>query len=93
MDVTKGKAINSDPLPTFSQARGKMLYISKDLDPAAFAQHIDGIPLFEAGGRVHLDNRNKPSNAPIYGKKTGVSRNIDLAARTSHSRRLLTVPS
>jgi hypothetical protein len=69
---------------TLEQAKNKLLYMSKDLDPAAFAIQVDGKPLFEAGGRVHLDNRDKPSNQPIYGLKTGVSRNINDAAQASY---------
>ncbi len=78
----KGK--RRKPITSLEGAKGKLLYMSKDLDPAAFAIQVDGIPLFEAGGRVHLDNRDKPSNQPIYGLKTGVSRNINTKARASH---------
>ncbi len=73
---------------TLEQAKNKLLYMSKDLDPAAFAIQVNGIPLFEAGGRVHLDNRDKPSNQPIYGLKTGVSRNINAKARASYRHHL-----
>lgn len=72
------------PIPTLRGVTGKLKYMSKDLDPAAFAIMVDGVLLFEAGGRVHLDNRGKPSNAPIYGLKTGVSRNINVTARRSY---------
>jgi hypothetical protein len=72
------------PITSLEGAKNKLLYMSKDLDPAAFAIQVDGIPLFEAGGRVHLDNRDKPSNQPIYGLKTGVSRNINSTACASH---------
>ncbi len=78
----KGK--RRPPMRTLEQAKNKLLYMSKDLDPAAFAIQVDGIALFEAGGRVHLDNRDKPSNQPIYGLKTGVSRNINAKARASY---------
>lgn len=64
-------------LPTLAAAKGKLKYVSKDLDPRFWY-------LFEdCTGRVHLDDRNKPSDQPIYGKKCGVSRNIDAKARSS----------
>jgi hypothetical protein len=84
LEATKAGVVNFTPLPTLEAAKGKLRYMSKDLDPAAFAIQVDGIPLFEAGERVHLDDRDKPSNAPVYGLKTGVSRNINAKARASY---------
>ncbi len=87
LEATKAGVINFTNLPTLETAKGKLRYMSKDLDPAAFAIRVDGIPLFEAGGRVHLDQdppHHLPSNAPIYGLKTGVSRNINAKARASY---------
>jgi hypothetical protein len=77
LEVAKAGVINFTPLPTLEATKGKLRYMSKDIHP-------DALPIFEAGGRVHLDNRNKPSNAPIYGLKTGVSRNINAKARASY---------
>jgi hypothetical protein len=78
----KGKP--NRPITTLEGVKGKLRYMSKDLHPAAF-------PIFESAPRYHvegcppsLDNRNRPSNAPVYGKKTGVSRNIDRTARASY---------
>ncbi|GAC1582730.1 MAG: hypothetical protein NVS3B5_17140 [Sphingomicrobium sp.] len=71
-------------IPTLKGVKGKLRYMSKDLDPAAFATLVDGVLLFEAGGRIHLHNSGKPSTGAIYGKKTGVSRNIDVTARDSY---------
>jgi hypothetical protein len=78
----KGKS--RPPIRSLAGVKGKLQYMSKDLNPAAFTIQVDGTPLFKAGGRVHLDNRGKPSNAPIYGLKTGVSRNINAKARASY---------
>ncbi len=78
----KGK--RRKPITSSEGAKNKLRYMSKDLDPAAFAITVDEIPLFEAGGRVHLDDRGKPSNAPVYGLKTGVSRNINAKARSTY---------
>jgi hypothetical protein len=86
LNANKAGVVNFDPLPALANAKGKLLYMSKDLNPKA-------LPIFSAGGRVHLHDNGKPSNRPVFGKKTGVSRNIDLAARTSRSRRHLTGPS
>ncbi len=75
LEVNKRGVINFTPLPTLEAAKGKLRYMSKDIQPSA-------LPIFEAGGRIHLDDRDKPSNQPIYGLKTGVSRNINAKART-----------
>lgn len=85
LDLTRRKGvIKFQPLPTIEQAKGKLLYMSKDLNP------ID-LEIFAACPRYHkpdcppsLDDRDKPSNAPIYGLKAGVSRNIGPAARERH---------
>ncbi len=89
LEATKAGVVNFTPLPTLEAAKGKLRYMSKDLDPAAFAIQVNGIPLFEAGERVHLDDRDKPSNAPVYGLKTGVSRNINAKARASYRHHLV----
>jgi len=69
--------IKRKPTPTLAAAKGKLRYMSKDLDPRHW-------PMFQdSSGRVHLDDRKKPSDQPIYGKKCGVSRNIDEKARRS----------
>lgn len=65
------------PLPTVKAAAGKLKYMSKDLDP----QHWH---IFDVAGRVHLDDRGKPSDQPVYFKKCGVSRNIDVTARETY---------
>jgi hypothetical protein len=82
LNVSKAGVINFDHLPSLKHAAGKLKYMCKDLHP-------DALPIFKAGGRVHLDDRNKPSNAPVYGLKTGVSRNINAKARASHRHRLV----
>ena len=75
LDMTVAGVIKRKPLATPEAAKGKLQYMSKDLDP----RHWD---LFtDISGRVHLDDRSKPSDQPIYGKKCGVSRNIDAKAR------------
>lgn len=74
LDLTRKGVVKYKPLFTLEQAKGKLRYMSKDLDPA----HLS---IFTAGGRVHLDDRDKPSNAPVYGLKVGVSRNIGAKAR------------
>ncbi len=82
LNISKAGVINFEHLPNLKHAAGKLKYMSKDIHP-------DALPIFEAGGRTHLDNRNKPSNAPVYGLKTGVSRNINAKARTSYRHRLV----
>ena len=78
LNVSIAGVIHRKPLPTLEAAKGKLQYMSKDLDPRWWH-------LFEdCTGRVHLDDRNKPSDQPIYGKKCGVSRNIDAKARSSY---------
>jgi hypothetical protein len=77
LEATKAGVVKFTPLPTLEAAKGKLRYMSKDIDP----KHL---PTFQAGGRVHLDDRDKPSNAPIYGLKAGTSRNIGKTARASH---------
>lgn len=77
LDMSRGGVIKRKPVPTLKAAKGKLRYMSKDLDPRHW-------PMFQdSGGRIHLDNRDKPSDQPIYGKKCGVSRNIDAKARRS----------
>lgn len=77
-------AFNYKRLKTLEQAKGKLRYMSKDIHP-------DALPIFLSAPRYHvegcppsLDNRDKPSNAPVYGLKTGVSRNIGPKARASY---------
>ncbi len=77
LEMNKAGVIRFTALTTLKAAKGKLLYISKDIHPAA-------LPVFEAGGRVHLDDSGKPSNAPVYGLKTGVSRNIGPKARSTY---------
>lgn len=78
LDMAVAKVMNRERMPTLNSAKGKMQYISKDLDPKHW-------PIFkDPTGRVHLDDRGKPSDQPIYGKKCGISRNIDAKARNSH---------
>lgn len=75
LNVMRSGVVNYEPLPTFKSAKGKLKYMSKDLDPRWWS-------LFEdITGRVHLDDRGKPSDQTILGKKCGVSRNIDARAR------------
>ena len=84
LDVTKAGVINFTAVPTLEAAKGKLRYMSKDIHP-------DALPIFKAAPRFHvlgqppsLDNRDKPSNAPIYGLKSGVSRNINAKARATY---------
>lgn len=80
MEPNTAGGINFTPLPTLANTKGKLRYMSKDIHP-------DALPIFEAGGRIHLDQsapRHLPSNAPVYGLKTGVSRNINAKARSSY---------
>jgi hypothetical protein len=79
LEANKPGVVKFTALPTLENTKEKLRYMSKDIQP-------DALPIFYAGGRVHLDNRNKPSNAPIYGLKTGVSRNINAKARASYHR-------
>jgi hypothetical protein len=67
-------------IKTFEGVSGKLLYMSKDLDPGAMA---NGVPFLEARG-FNLDDRGKPSTGPVFGLKCGVSRNINVKARTSY---------
>ncbi len=78
----KNDVINFDHLRTLDSAKGKLRYMSKDLHP-------DAMPIFTAGGRIHLHDSGKPSNAPVYGLKTGVSRNINAKARSTHRQRVV----
>lgn len=78
LDMGKQGVLNRTVVPTLEAAKGKLRYMSKDLDP----RHL---PIFQdVTGRVHLDDRGKPSDQPIYGKKCGVSRNIDAKARMAY---------
>jgi hypothetical protein len=77
LEVNKAGVIKFTTLPNLEATKGKLRYMSKDIQP-------DALSIFEAGGRVHLDNRGKPSNAPVYGLKTGVSRNIGPKARSAY---------
>lgn len=82
LDMSTAGVIKRTAIPTLAGAKGKLQYMSKDLDP----QHW---PMFQdRSGRVHLDDREKPSDQPIYGKKCGVSRNIDAKARRSYQPQL-----
>lgn len=83
LNMAKAKVIRWKPLPTVKSAKGKLQYMSKDMDPTHW-------PIFtDITGRVHLDDRQKPSDQPIYGKKCGVSRNIDVKARQAYRAQLL----
>lgn len=84
LEANKAGAINFSPVPTLEAAKGKLRYISKDIHP-------DALPIFQSAPRHHvegcpssLDDRDRPSNAPVYGLKTGVSRNIGPKARASY---------
>uniref|UniRef100_UPI003CEAAE02 hypothetical protein n=1 Tax=Sphingomonas sp. LHG3443-2 TaxID=2804639 RepID=UPI003CEAAE02 len=84
MEPNTAGGTNFTALPTLANAKGKLRYMSKDLDPqhwpvfaACPRYHVDGCP-------PSLDDRDKPSNAPIYGLKTGVSRNVGPKARSSY---------
>lgn len=83
LDMAVKGVVNREPLPTVKAAKGKLQYMSKDLDPRHWALFQDH------GGRVHLDDRQKPSDQPIYGKKCGVSRNIDAKARQAYRAQLM----
>lgn len=82
--VLSPKGQKRKPIPTLKAVKGKLLYMCKDLDPVVLAK---GVPFLEARGTV-LDDRGKPSTAPIYGLKTGVSRNINAKARATYRQRL-----
>lgn len=75
MDIRTRRALRYTAMPTPRAAKGKVQYISKDLDPRHWEIFTD------ATGRVHLHDKGKPSDQPVFGKKCGVSRNIDRAAR------------
>ncbi|WP_126174614.1 rolling circle replication-associated protein [Altericroceibacterium xinjiangense] len=77
LNMQIGKVIHREDMPTLEATKGKLQYMSKDLHPKHW-------PIFQAGGRIHLHDCGKPSDQPIYGKKAGVSRNIDAKARASH---------
>ncbi len=76
--------INFKPVRSLKGQRGKLAYMSKDLDP----RHWDTFARFinPDTGKPVLHDSDKPSNLPIYGKKTGVSRNIDAKARADYHR-------
>jgi len=87
LDMAVAGVIERRTMPTIEAAKGKLKYMSKDLDPRYW-------PLFQDdGGRIHLDDRGKPSDQPIYGKKCGVSRNIDAKARQAFREQLTLDPS
>jgi hypothetical protein len=75
---TKKKQPRPRRMTTLEAVKGKLRYMSKDAEPRALALFIasDGKPL--------LHDSEKPSNAPIYGMKTGRSRNIGAKARASY---------
>ena len=75
--------VKRKPLPSLKAAKGKLQYMSKDLDPRFWHLFRD------SSDRVHLDDRGKPSDQPIYCKKCGVSRNIDIKARLNHQVQIL----
>lgn len=77
LNMNNAKVICRQSLATVEAVKGKLKYMSKDLDPRHWPM------LQDSSGRVHLDDREKPSDQPIYGKKCGVSRNIDEKARRS----------
>ena len=79
LNMANQGVLNRTELPSLKAAKGKLQYISKDLDPKHWPMFTD------ATGRTHLDDRGKPSDQPIYGKKCGVSRNIDAKARAAHA--------
>ena len=90
LDMSIADVLNHEDMPTLEAAKGKMKYMSKDLHP----RHWDTFKLPwrdpETGiisERVHLHDKGKPSDQPIYGKKTGVSRNIDAKARSQTAAR------
>lgn len=87
LEMSIPNVIKRKPIPSLEAAKGKLQYMSKDLDPKHWS-------LFEdITGRIHLDDRNKASDQPIYGKKCGVSRNIDAKARQAYQRQLVAEPS
>lgn len=65
-----GKAIRLTRMRTFKAAKGKMKYVSKDLDESLH-QMFRGV----------IDNRGKPSTKPIAGQVFGTSRNLGPKAR------------
>lgn len=86
--------LNPKPLgggnPTLTAAAGKLRYLCKDLEP-------EGMKLMSAfrrpDGRPELDDRNRPSTGGVLGKKAGVSRNIDRAARAKYRPPLTSPPA
>jgi hypothetical protein len=82
LEASKSRVINFNHVRSLDAAKGKLAYMSKDAHP-------DTLAIFEPflntnTGKPWLHDANKPSNAPIYGLKTGVSRNINAKARTSY---------
>lgn len=78
----KGKS--RKPIPSQRGVMGKLAYMTKDASPAFLAAFE---PFINAStGKPWLHDSDKPSNAPIYGKKAGVSRNIDAGARAAYHR-------
>ncbi len=87
LNMANTGVIHREAIPTVKAAKGKLQYMSKDLDPKHWHLFQD------ISGRVHLDDRQKPSDQPIYGKKCGVSRNIDVKARQAYRAQLFAEPS
>lgn len=84
LDVTRAGVIKYTAIPTLEAAKGKLAYMSKD-------GHPDALAIFQPfinsrTGKPWLHDNDKPSNAPVYGLKTGVSRNINSKARASYTR-------
>ncbi len=82
LEVTKAGVINFAPVRSLDGAKGKLAYMSKDAHPEVLA--IFEPFLNSRTGKPWLHDANKPSNAPIYGLKTGASRNINAKARASY---------
>jgi hypothetical protein len=84
LEAAKAGVVNFKPIRSLDGARGKLAYMSKDAHPTALAIFA---PFTNPNtGQPWLHDAKKPSNAPIYGLKTGVSRNINAKARGSYRR-------
>lgn len=87
MEPNKAGGIHFTALPTLENAKGKLRYMSKDIRPVDLPIFYTLPCLRYPEGRKHLDQdppNHLPSNAPVYGLKTGVSRNISPKARSSY---------
>jgi hypothetical protein len=82
LEVNKAGVIHFSRVPTLNDAKQKLAYMNKDAPPELLAVYA-AFPN-PATGKPWLHDYNRPSNAPTYGLKSGVSRNISAKARASY---------